>query len=67
MFGRNVNVRGGVAPVRTYLPELMADVLAGGLDPARVFTSSMSLTDIATGYAAMDSRSEIKVLIRPDE
>ena len=67
MFGRNVNVRGGVAPVRVYLPELLADVVDGSLDAARVFTSAVSLTDIATGYAAMDSRSEIKVLVRPDE
>ena len=67
MFERNVNVRGGVAPVRIYLPELLADVLDGSLDPSPVFTSSVPLTDIATGYAAMDSRSEIKVLVRPDE
>ena len=67
MFERNVNVRGGVAPVRTYIPDLLADVLAGSLDPSPVFTSSIALSDIATGYAAMDSRTEIKVLIRPDE
>src|SRR5665648_892923 len=37
MFGRNIAVRGGVAPVRAYLPELMAEVLVGALDPSPVF------------------------------
>ena len=65
MFRRNVNVRGGVAPVRSYLPELLNDVLEGILDPSPVFTGTVSLTDIATGYADMDSRKEIKVMVRP--
>ncbi len=67
MFERNVNVRGGVAPVRAYIPELLADVLAAKLDASPVFTSSVPLTTIETGYAAMDSRTEIKVLVRPDQ
>jgi threonine dehydrogenase-like Zn-dependent dehydrogenase len=65
MFDRNVNVRGGVAPTRRYLPELLDDVLAGALDPSPVFTTTMPLTDIAQAYAAMDNRSQIKVLVRP--
>jgi threonine dehydrogenase-like Zn-dependent dehydrogenase len=65
MFGRNINVRGGVAPVRAYLPELLDDVLEGILDPSPVFTGTVGLTDIATGYAQMDSRQQIKVMVRP--
>ena len=65
MFGRNVNVRGGVAPVRTYLPDLLADVLAGAIDPSPIFTESIPLTEVAAGYAAMDARTQIKVLLRP--
>jgi threonine dehydrogenase-like Zn-dependent dehydrogenase len=65
MFDRNVNVRGGVAPTRRYLPALLDDVLAGALDPSPVFTTTMPLTDIAQAYAAMDNRSQIKVLVRP--
>ena len=65
LFGANIGVRGGVAPVRRYLPELLDGVLAGLLDPSPVFTSSVSLTDIAAGYRAMDERTEIKVLVRP--
>jgi threonine dehydrogenase-like Zn-dependent dehydrogenase len=65
MFDRNVNIRGGVAPTRRYLPALLDDVLAGALDPSPVFTWSVPLADIADGYAAMDNRSQIKVLVRP--
>ena len=46
---------------------MLADVLDGTLDPSPVFTSSVALSDIGTGYAAMDSRTEIKVLVRPGE
>jgi threonine dehydrogenase-like Zn-dependent dehydrogenase len=65
LFDRNVNVHGGVAPTRTYLPELLDDVLEGALDPSPVFTSTVPLDDIAAGYAAMDTRTAIKVLVRP--
>jgi threonine dehydrogenase-like Zn-dependent dehydrogenase len=30
-----------------------------------VFTTTMPLADIAQAYAAMDNRSQIKVLVRP--
>lgn len=33
MFDRNIALRGGVAPVRTYIPELLPDVLDGTIDP----------------------------------
>src|SRR3954470_13106922 len=36
MFRRPVGVRGGGAPVRVYLPELLDDLLAGSIDPGRV-------------------------------
>ncbi len=65
LFGRNISVRGGVAPTRTYLPELLDDVLAGTLDPGPVFTSTVALADIADGYEDMDQRRSIKVLVIP--
>ena len=36
MFGSNVGVRGGVAPVRAYIPELLEDVISGSLDSSPV-------------------------------
>jgi len=65
MFGDNVSLRGGVAPVRAYADDLMADVLDGTLDPSPVFTKTVSLDDIADGYRAMDEREAIKVLVEP--
>ena len=65
MFGRNISVHGGVAPVRAYLPELLADVLSGDLDPSAVFDVELPLERAPEGYAAMDERRAIKVLLRP--
>ncbi|MEV1289454.1 zinc-dependent alcohol dehydrogenase family protein [Micromonospora sp. NPDC049679] len=65
MFGANVNVAGGVAPVRTYLPELLTDVWSGAIDPGRVFDLELPLDQVAEAYAAMDERRAIKVLLRP--
>jgi threonine dehydrogenase-like Zn-dependent dehydrogenase len=36
MFSRTIGVRGGGAPVRVYLPELLDDVLAERINPGRV-------------------------------
>ena len=65
LFNSNVTVRGGVAPARKYLPDLLPEVLAGRLDPGPIFTDTVSLDDIADGYRAMDERRAIKVLVRP--
>jgi threonine dehydrogenase-like Zn-dependent dehydrogenase len=65
LFGSNVAVAGGVAPVRAYLEELLADVLAGSIDPGRVFDLELPLDDAPEAYAAMDERRSIKTLLRP--
>jgi threonine dehydrogenase-like Zn-dependent dehydrogenase len=65
LFGRNVGLRGGVAPVRAYIPELMADVATGRIDPSPVFDLELPLAEVAEGYKAMDERRAIKVLLRP--
>jgi threonine dehydrogenase-like Zn-dependent dehydrogenase len=65
MFGRNIGVAGGMAPVRKYLPDLLARVLAGRIDPGPVFDLTLPLDDVAEGYRAMDERRAIKVLLQP--
>ncbi|MCU1526707.1 MAG: dehydrogenase [Frondihabitans sp.] len=65
LFDGNLTYSGGVAPVRKYLPELLAEVLAGTLLPGAVFTDTLPLADVAAGYAAMDERRAIKVLLTP--
>jgi threonine dehydrogenase-like Zn-dependent dehydrogenase len=64
MFFRNIGLRGGAAPVRAYIPELLDDVLAGRIDPGRVFDFETNLDGIAEAYAAMDQRRAIKSLVR---
>ncbi|MCM1968592.1 MULTISPECIES: zinc-dependent alcohol dehydrogenase family protein [unclassified Streptomyces] len=65
MFDRNLTLRGGVAPVRAYIPELLADVLSGAIDPSPVFDRSVTLDEVPDGYRAMDDRSALKVMIKP--
>jgi threonine dehydrogenase-like Zn-dependent dehydrogenase len=63
IFGRNVGLKGGSAPVRAYIPELLDDVLAGRINPGRVFDYETTLDGIADAYAAMDERRAIKSLL----
>ena len=65
MFSRNVGVRGGMATVRTYLPDLMERVWSGRINPGLVFDLTLGLEDAAEGYRAMDERRAIKALLRP--
>ncbi|MFD7231480.1 zinc-dependent alcohol dehydrogenase family protein [Streptomyces sp. NPDC059881] len=65
MFDRNIALRGGVAPVRSYIPELLPDVLDGTIDPSPVFDLTVGLEDVPRGYRAMDERTALKVLVRP--
>lgn len=65
MFQRNVGLRGGMAPVRNYLPELLPLVLDGTIEPGRVFDLTLPLDRVAEAYAAMDERRAIKVLLQP--
>jgi threonine dehydrogenase-like Zn-dependent dehydrogenase len=65
MFGKNLNIAGGIAPVRAYLEQLRDDVLHGQLDPGKVFDLTLPLIDVAQGYAAMHERRAIKVMLRP--
>lgn len=65
MFRNNLNVAGGVAPARAYIPDLLPEVLDGRIDPGRVFDLELPLEEAAEAYAAMDERRAIKVLLRP--
>lgn len=65
MFSRNVSVCGGVASVRTYIPELLTDVLAGRLHPGVVFDEVVGLEQVDRAYELMHTRAAIKVMVRP--
>ena len=63
-FFRNVAWRGGPAPARIYIPELLDDVLAGTIDPGLVLDHETDLGGTPDAYSAMDERRAIKSLIR---
>jgi threonine dehydrogenase-like Zn-dependent dehydrogenase len=65
MFQKNVGLAGGMAPVRTYLPDLLARTLDGTINPGIVFDMVLPLDEVAEGYRAMDERRAIKVLLQP--
>ena len=67
MFFRNVGVRGGVAPARMYIPELLQAVLDGKINPGRVFDLRTDLENIKEAYAAMDERRAVKSLLKVSE
>ncbi|WP_406121163.1 zinc-dependent alcohol dehydrogenase family protein [Streptomyces canus] len=65
LFFSHVGLRGGPAPVRAYLPDLIDRVLTGRINPGRVFDLTLTLDEVAEGYKAMDERRAIKTLLRP--
>ena len=65
MFGPNITLTGGPAPVRAYIETLLPGVLDGSVNPGKVFDRTISLNDVPDGYRAMDSREALKVLVRP--
>ncbi len=64
MFFKQLTLRGGGAPVRAYMPELMTDVIAQKFDPSIVFDMTVDLDGVPKGYAAMDQREALKVFVK---
>jgi alcohol dehydrogenase len=64
---RNLTIRGGVAPVKRYLPELWPLLEQGRIDPSLVFTHDLAMEEAARGYSMMANRDEgtIKVAVSP--
>ena len=64
-FYNNVTVGGGPAPVRSYIKDLLPDVLEGKIEPGRVFDRNVGFDGVPDGYHAMNDREAIKVMITP--
>ena len=62
-FWKNASIAGGPAPVRAYIDELLPDVLAGRIEPGRVFDRTGTLADVPDGYRAMNDRDVLKFQI----
>lgn len=62
-FIHHLSINLGIAPVRRYLPDLIARVTAGTLDASPVFDTTLPLAQVAKGYAAMSARESVKVML----
>ena len=65
LFGPNITLTGGPAPVRAYIDRLLPAVLDGTVNPGRVFDRTVGLEDTPDGYRAMDAREALKVIVEP--
>ncbi|MFC9838441.1 zinc-binding dehydrogenase [Rhodococcus sp. NPDC127530] len=63
LFGDNVTLTGGIAPVRAYLEHAIPQVLNGEINPGKVFDLALGIDEVPGGYAAMDAREALKVII----
>ncbi|WP_418277032.1 zinc-dependent alcohol dehydrogenase family protein [Isoptericola jiangsuensis] len=63
LFFSQVQVLGGPAPVRRFLPELIQLIWDRKIDPGKVFDLTLPLEQAADGYRAMDERRATKVLL----
>ncbi|WP_144723565.1 zinc-dependent alcohol dehydrogenase family protein [Cellulosimicrobium sp. TH-20] len=63
LFFATVNLLGGPAPVRRFLPELVELIMSDQIDPGVVFDLTLPLDEAADGYRAMDERRATKVLL----
>jgi threonine dehydrogenase-like Zn-dependent dehydrogenase len=63
LFTRNIGLKGGIAPARAYLPELMTAIALGTLDASALFDATVDLDGVPEGYVAMDSRKSLKVRV----
>lgn len=64
MFRSNLTLRGGVAPARAYIPELLSDVIAQKIAPSPVLDLTVDLDGVPSGYKAMNDREAIKVMVK---
>jgi threonine dehydrogenase-like Zn-dependent dehydrogenase len=65
LFYSHAGLRGGPAPARRFLPDLITRVMDRRIDPGKVFDLTLPLSKVAEAYRAMDERRAIKVLLQP--
>lgn len=61
LFGKNVTLNGGPAPVRAYIEAVLPDVLSGKINPGKVFDRTLTLDEVPAAYKAMSARDALKV------
>jgi threonine dehydrogenase-like Zn-dependent dehydrogenase len=66
-FLRNITISGGLVPGRRHVPDLIALVEGGKIDPSPVFSHRLPLERAPEGYRLMEERADgvIKVALAP--
>lgn len=59
------HLHGRPAPVRRYLPELIALAWRRTINPDKMFDLTLPLDQVAEAYRGMDEHRAIKALLRP--
>ena len=65
LFFAEMNLLGGPAPVRRFLPDLLDRIYRREIDPGNLFDLTLPLEQAAEAYKAMDERRAIKALLQP--
>ncbi|WP_099158221.1 zinc-dependent alcohol dehydrogenase [Virgibacillus ndiopensis] len=66
-FTRNITLKMGQAPARSYMAGLYEKITKGQIDPTAIITHKLSLSDAAHGYKIFNNREDdcIKVILQP--
>jgi threonine dehydrogenase-like Zn-dependent dehydrogenase len=63
LFFAQINMIGGPAPVRRFLPDLIDRIWNRSIQPGKVFDLTLPFDKAAEGYQAMHERRASKVLL----
>lgn len=63
VFLSGVHLHGGPAPIREYLPTLIDLIWRREINPGLVYDLTLPIESSAEGYAAMDRREAVKVIL----
>ena len=66
-FARNITLKMGQAPARSYMKTIYDQIVNGEVDPTTIITHKLSLDDAAYGYDIFNERQDgcIKVILKP--
>ena len=66
-FARNITLKMGQAPARSYMKTLYDQIVKGEIDPTTIITHEIALEDAAYGYDIFNDKKDecIKVILKP--
>ncbi|WP_087971960.1 zinc-dependent alcohol dehydrogenase [Oceanobacillus rekensis] len=66
-FMRNITLKTGQAPARSYMKEIYEQIKDGKIDPTDIITHTLSLDQAEHGYDIFNSRKDdcVKVILKP--